>query len=278
MVTLRGLGILLIAGCGVTLPQSASATFLSSWLWSSTINGVAVSGTANFDVDPSSHLLTITLTNNSGTLVTSESQILESLYFDVRQTSDNSLVTNALTMQTAIANAGLLDNGTSLQTSPTNGTANSNICAASAGNNKGLSACASTVTGGWVAAFTTNSSGFGTNRSGHWGIGTEPQGNGSNAAFGNVTGNAGYGLAPTAGVNPTGGSNLSGDYPPGFVYQVATFTLSGLTTSNVYITNVAVGYGTSPTLVAAVVPEPGAFSMIAGVALLLAGYKRCRRS
>jgi hypothetical protein len=59
-------------------------------------------------------------------------------------------------------------------------------------------------------------------------------------------------------------------YPPGYVYGQVTFTLNGLTTSNITISDVAGAYGTAPeatpaaTIVNTSTPEPATFDEAAG--------------
>lgn len=261
------------------LVHPARANAATTFAWSSVYLGVDLSGTATFStqVDGGGYDLVIQISNTGDMLPTSTAQILTGLYFDLSSGG-------ALSMVSAVANLGMLTNGSSLQTSPTSGTANTNICAPGTTLQGANPICSSGfVAGGWEATYNSTGLGGGAAATQHWGIGTTGQG-GVFSGNGNNAGAFEYGIAPVVGVNPTQAGGLNNAYPPGYVYETATFVLSGLTTSNITISNVGAAYGTAPETVDAATnitqltatPEPASAGLLfVGAGLLLSlGLRR----
>lgn len=269
---------LALSGIALWVPLVAQAGSLSSWAWSSTVSGVAVSGTADFLTQPdgAGYDLVIVLSNTGTQLPTSTAQILTGLYFDI--TSEP----GPLSMLSATATLGMLSDGTA-QTTATPGTLNTAMCAAGRGENAFAPAASCTVDGGWESAYNASGIGGGASATQHYGIGTT----GQTGIFQGVNVNAfDYGIAPggTVGIDPvTFNGGLPGAYPPGYVYGEATFVLSGLTTTDIEISDVSGAYGTTPEGTPAatvdqptVVPEPMSTGMalLAGSLLILYGRRR----
>ena len=275
------------------LSQTASATLLSNWSWSTQISAVDVSGTASFSVDADTHGLggydlTIVIDNTADQLPTSSSQILAGLYFDITPS------VGALSMYSAIADLGILKSG-SAQTSAPVSTQNTNVCAPGT-NQSGVAPNVAncTVSGGWQAVYNNSGVGGGAKATQQYGIGTSGQGGVFN---GNNVGGFDYGIAPGNGVgidpNINGGSGGLGSKQvdpadgtgPGYVYGEVVYVLTGLNTSAITIANVESAYGTAPEGVVAAtnitqqsLPEPSSATMLlAGGSMLLMGMGILRR-
>jgi hypothetical protein len=266
----------LFAFAAILRVQPAVASVLSTWTWSSLVVGVPVSGSVVFSTqaDGAGFDLVIDLSNTSTTLPAGTAQVLDGLYFDVTPA-----VGDVFSMKSAIADVGLLTNSASTQTVPTPGTAGTNICAPGAGGTGLAPSCAITVGGGWETAFGASGVGGGAGATEHYAIGTTGQGG---VFIGNPNTGVGafnYGIAGPGGVNPTL-DGLGGAYPAGYVFDTATFTLSGLTSQNIALSNVEAAYGTAPegtpTATLATVPESASLGMFTGGAMLLALATRRR--
>jgi len=239
-------------------PHGAMAVPLSTWSWSGTVSGGAVSGRAAFSVVPDGGGwdLVINVSNTAATSPTTTAQILRGVYFDM------SLVTSALTMSSAVATGGILS--ALNQTIPDAGSLNTNICAPGHGGTAPNPSCSTTVPGGWEAAYDASGLNGGAVTE-HWGVGTSGQ-------------SGKYGIAPGNNVGDGSGGGLTGMLP--YTYASAVFTLSGLTTDQITIFNVLGAYGTLPEgtpagVITSSVTEP------ASAALLLVGgigLARARRN
>jgi hypothetical protein len=291
MSKLRGWGILLITGAGLLLPEAATATFMpSTWAWNTTSSiGTAISGTASFSLintGSGTWDLQIVLSNTSMAFAEGTADILTGLYFDL---IPNSGSIGALAMKSAVQNFGMMYNGTGIQTAPNATPVNgsTNICAPNQGLSSLAPVCASTTAGGWETSYSSSGLGGGAKATQHWGIGTTGQG----GVFSGNSGDAGafdYGIAPVPGVDWTVGSGITnstatggGKSGAGYIWKAATFTLTGLTTDQFSIANVAGAYGTAPESTPAAtntasLPEPASLSMMAGGMLLLLGLGRRR--
>jgi len=252
------------------------------WTWSSTASGVLESGTADFStqVDAVSGFdLVIVLVNNSTVKATASAQILDGLYFDLSSGG----AASSLSMYSATADLGLLTDSTSFQKDPTTATAGTNMCApgTGAGTASAPNSTNCTVADGWQAAYNSSGLNGGAKATQQYGIGTTGQGgvfNGNGAQAGSF----GFGIAPTAGVDPTTkGNGLEGAYPPGYTYQQGTFVLRGFTTANITVANVAGAYGTAPEatpagtiVVNTATPEPASAGLFIGGLLLGLGLLR----
>lgn len=144
-----------------------------------------------------------------------------------------------------------------------------NICANA---HPGFYGCSgNTVSGGWEAAY--SSPGFSSGQ--HWAIGTARQG----VFKGNNTGGINYAITPTSGINAAAWSADSSPY----AFGSATFTLRGLSSSAIFVSQVAATYGTGPSttlngaLFPGEVPETKTVVMMAAGTLLLAALKRRHR-
>jgi hypothetical protein len=275
-------GTILLLGTMFLYTLPAKADHLSMWSWSSTVVGIPASGTVDFStqVDSAGGFdLVIVLVNNAMTLPTSSSQVLDGVYFDLTSGPGS-----GISMYSATADLGLLNSG-SYQTSPTAGTAGTNICAPGAGGTASSpNSTNCTLGGGWEAAYGASGVGGGANATQQYGIGTTGQGGAFNGNGTTGTGSFDYGIAPVIGINPTKSGGLSNAYPAGYVYEQGTFVLRGFTTQNIIVTNVEAAYGTAPegtpaaTNVASSTPEPPAISLFGGGALFLGlGLIRRRR-
>jgi len=255
----------LLLTCATVLPQTASATPFSpvTYAWASSIGGSPVSGTATFSTvaDGGGWDLVIRVTNTSTVQPPGSQNILDGLYFDIGPSP------GALTMLSALATEGLL----TLDSPVTPVQVDANICALLGGLDAPNALCSSTAVGGWEAAYQASGIGGGASATQLWGIGTTGQ---TGVFHGNDVQTFNYGIVPSAGVTPTNGFDT---YP--FVYHTATFMLSGLTTDQITISNVAGAHGTQPegTPAGTIVtegpetPEPGTWMMMmsgVGVALI----------
>jgi hypothetical protein len=177
-------------------------------------------------------------------------------------------------MYSAVADLGMLTTGAN-QTSPTVGTAGTNAWATGAGENAlapNATNCA--VTGGWESAYNSSGIGGGASATQEWAVGTSGQ---TGIFHGNDVGTFNYGVAPgnSVGVNPAAGGGLSGGYPAGYIYGQVTFTLKGLTTSDVSVSGVSGRLRNNPEATPAgtvntSTPEPATFGIFLAGALLLA--------
>lgn len=188
------------------------------------------------------------------------------MYFDISPSP------GALQMVAAVATTGLLT-----VLSPTEAVSpDASICAPGHGENAPDPICPTTVGGGWEASYNASGLGGGAAAAQHWGIGTTGQGG---VFHGQDVNTFEYSIIPNAGVTPDNGFDT---YP--FVSITATFTLKGLTSSDITISNVASAYGTQPEAVPNAslvtdtsVPEPGTVGMLAAGILLLGWGRRFRR-
>jgi hypothetical protein len=210
--------------------------------------------------------LAITLTN-TGDAPTTTAAILTGLYFDI----SSGVPQGALGMSSAVANDGLID-----ATNVVSGVG-ANICAPGVGGTATSPSCSSTVAGGWEAGYFLN----GIPATGdHYGIGTSGQSGIFNGNGTSGVGNANYAIAPSSGI--TSSNAITNEVA--YTYTMATFTLTGLTSSDITISNVFAAYGTAPEFtpagvpLEATVPEPATMAEFAAGALLLAFGSRRRWS
>lgn len=253
----------------------------TTYLWSSnnaTYGLLAGSATFTTAPDPitsdcgasSCYELQIVVSNTSTNPVNQSSQILEGIFFDVLA-SNGSELNNAVGMLSAVATGGQL---TAAGHSPTN--VGADVCGAGTPTQGStLGPKCTTVAKGWEAAYST--SGFtlatSTHYSQNFGIGDAGWG----LYNGNDVGNPKNGIVPGSGVGTASSPNGSVKFP--LVYGTATFTLYGLKTDQVSITNLIAAYGTSPEAVVfsgANVPEPSTVALVAGALVLLLARKRRR--
>jgi hypothetical protein len=263
----------IVSVCALAL-LGTSAQASTSWSWSSSINSTDVSGSASFSIvaDGPGFDLVIVLDNTADELPSGTADILTGLYFDLSSTSSTP---GPLSMYSAVADLGMFTNAGGLQTVATNLTAGTNACAPGAGESASApNATNCTVDGGWESAYQSTGIGGGASAAQHWAVGTSGQ---TGIFHGNDVNTFDYGVAPGGGVgvDPTAGGGLGGAYPPGYIDGEVTFTLQGLTTSDITISNVSGAYGTAPEGTPAgtsdtSTPEPATMGLfLAGCALLL---------
>lgn len=254
------------------LPLPSAFADLGTFQWSTTYLTLGISGTANFSVvsDPTSGFdLVIVLTNTATQGPVDPGQILSGLAWNMTGAS-------AAALKMVSANA---TDGTIAATNNVVANVGTNICAPGFGGTGGVNpGCAATITNGWEAAYSSGAINGTWAPSDHWGIGTT----GLGVYNGSSVGQNDYGLVPTAGVGSGANGGVTGHFP--YTYESATFTLSGLTTSNITINNVVATYGTLPeatpaaTLEVSATPEPSTFSAMGAAALFLAfGARRLLR-
>jgi len=276
--------VLQITTLGLVLqaPAALCADTTFSWSGTDSANGYQLSGTATFKTPTADVLnggfdLMITVTNTATTAVGQSQDLLSAIFFDIN--GGGSL--GALGMLSATTSSAGLFNAAGGTGS---GTA-ANVCAPN-GSSVGpplANKCASTVAGGWQAAYfatgVKNQATVPASLSGvpsHYGIGTAGYG----LFSGSDVGSSNYSIAPGAGT--TAHPNGSVNFP--LVDGSATFTLYGLSSSAITISNVYSAYGTAPEVVEAAtnisaVPEPGTLAQLAGggLLILIGGIFRKRR-
>jgi len=235
-------------------------------------------GVTNYDTTTGNCLsggceLTIEIEDTSPQAANSNPDMLDGLYFNIRQGTTSSQTAGTspggLALVSAAAPDGLINaTGNTITT----GSAGANICAPGGGTGVVTPLCAPTVSGGWQSAYNTSGLGGGMSAKQVWGIGTTGQGG---VFKGQAVGTFDYTILSSAGV----GSKET-VYP--FVFDKADFVLTTLTSSNIYVWNVAATYGTGPDFVIPTMyvsgetPEPRTFVMISGAVLVLM-MKRRRR-
>jgi hypothetical protein len=207
------------------------------------------------------------------------SEILTGLYFDISGVSES-----ALSMMSGVATDGLIETGNYAQAA--DGTAGSDVCAPGEGGSAASPTCSQTVAGGWESGY------WPSGRDGYtYGIGTAGLSGAFDSSRKKGTGGLNYGIAPLAStadpalVDPKKGVANATPYVDG----TATFVLSGLSSSQITITDVAVNYGTGSHLITATsmsaendamangVPEPATVIQLSGGALMLFAWLRRKR-
>jgi hypothetical protein len=255
--------------------QTPAFANTSTFSWSTSYLGFNIGGTASFSTvaDATSGFdLVIVLTNTATDAVVNPGQVLAGLAFDI-----TSGASGALSMLSAQTTGGLIQSTN--YTTPAAGSAGANICAAGSGGTGGASpACSSTISGGWEAAYSSGGINSTWAPNDRWGIGTTGLGvyNGNNVNPGD------YGLVPGGGVGAGANGAVTNGFP--YVYGSATFTLRGLTSSEITVSNVEGIYGTQPeatpagTVVNTATPEPSTLSAMGLGAALLGFAARKRRA
>jgi hypothetical protein len=239
-----------------------------------------VAGNVNFAVTPDGggYDLVITLSNTSNVVQQHSSAALTGLFWNITVDGNDPA---GLPMMSAKATGGLINSDGSTAIA---GTADYNICADN--SDTSLVSCSSTLDGGWQTKYTTASAGFSNTfpAAVHWGIGTAGLSGIFEGGLVNGTNSTPYG--PGGNFDFALVHNLDTthmDTTP-YVLDTATFVLTGLTSSNVVISDVLPAYGTAPEGVPTTtseqppenLPEPATMSVMCGGLGLLA-WKRLRR-
>lgn len=243
---------------------------------------VTFSTVADSTYGPSNYDLVITLVNQAPVASPASAYLLDGLYWNMTQGSTVSLASGtspgSLTMFSATASTFIMVNAAGNGTSTGAG---GSICGPGAkGTTTIADTCTTKITGGWDEVYSTaaggiGSAGTGTNKpTQNWGIGTTGQGGVFN---GNDVNPFNYALTSANGVFAS-----NADKSTTFAVSTAVFRFEGLSSSQIFIQQVAAAYGTAPeavtntTLVSGESPEPSTVVLIAGALVLLLSRKRRR--
>jgi hypothetical protein len=272
-----------ITTLGLILQAPAALFADTTFTWSGTdpANGYLLSGTATFKTPTADILnggfdLMITVTNTATTLISASQDLLAALFFDINGGGG----LGPLGMLSATTSSAGLFNAAGT----TGSGAVTNICSTGQVGTALTNKCPTQIAGGWQAGYWSTGVANQPLRTAplagvtsHYGIGTAGYG----VFSGSDVGSSNYSIAPSVGTtsNPNGSVNFP------LVDGTATFTLYGLSTSTITISNVFAAYGTGPEVVDAAtnitaVPEPGTLTQVAGggLLILIGGLFRKRRA